>query len=374
MADSIKGEDMRQDKSAYDDSAMAAKIASRLEVLTGEKPDDSPTLNDQDDSEALQPSSENRVQHDDAEKSKPKREAVQESRSEADSSDSSNDGEVSIPQHLYETALHNGMTSDDVTEFYSANPKAATAFFEKMYTATNQLSRQFSDIGRARIKAERQTQLPVEPQQQPVQAKSVVDIAAIKAQDPDNVLIPVIEGMNNVLTQLLSGQQQQQQQQQQTRTERGNVQEDMALATQILTYIGSDHMKDFADFYGPAFDERNMPIFDARLLSPGQKANRDELISNADAIWIGARESGRELSVAEALRMAHLIVTEPIRAESVRKELIGKLKKRSNGITLRPSKSKLESPTSEGKPKDEKELEQRVEARLRTFRKNNNVS
>jgi len=127
-------------------------------------------------------------------------------------------------------------------------------------------------------------------------------------------------------------------------------------------------MKLYGEFYGPAYDEARMPTFDGHGLTPGQRANRDALLEQADAIWVGAREHGRNLTVPEALNLAHSLLTDGMRTQKVRQELVGKVKQRAKGMTLRPAKSKPVLAREGEKPKTPQELEARTDARLAKLR------
>lgn len=358
MSGSEKGTDMRKDESAYESKEVQSSIAEHLASLRGEevkKPptpesereeleaDDSPApeSDGQDDPASLEDEGESPTQEDGQE-----REAGEK--------------KPSIPENVYRSVLHNGWKPEEIAEFYKANPKQAMKVFEKLHQATNDLSRQFAEIGRTRINLERKKDRPEGKKEE--SPKSFIDVEAIRKQDPDNPLLPIVEGMNKALTQLATREPVEPPRQQ------ARQQEDIALATQILAFLGSDPMKAYNDFYGPAYDDARIPTFDGHGLTPGQRANRDALLEQADAIWVGAREHGRNLTVPEALSLAHSLLTDGMRTQQVRQELVGKVKQRAKGMTLRPANSKS-APRREGdKPKTEKELEARTEARLAQLR------
>lgn len=354
MSGSVKGEDMRQDESAYDSKEVQSSVAEHLAALRGGKGQEPPTpeLDDDNDLEADDDPSQEEEQDD------PSPADDDESPTQDDDPSPEAGKKVAVPTNILRSLEHNGWKPEKIAAFLKTDPKLAMQVFEQIHQSTNNLSRQFAEIGRTRIKAERQQPVAKKDEQTP---QSVIDIEAIRKADPENPLLPVIEGMNRVLTQLTAQRTVEQPVQDQT-------QENMALATQVMSFLGSDQMKLYTDFYGPANDAAGMPIFDGRGLTPGQRANRDALLEQADAIWVGAREHGRNLTVPDALALAHSLLTDGLRTQKVRQELVGKVKQRAKGMTLRPAKSKPTLVREGDKPKTPQELEARTEARLAKLR------
>lgn len=346
---------MRRDETAYDSKEVQGNVAARLAGLRGEKTE-SPTLESENDNleadDVLSPESEKQDLYGDGYKT-----PIQDDNREQEAEKSS------IPENIYRSLQHNGWKPEKIAAFYETDPELAMQVFEQIHESTNNLSRQFSELGRTRIEMQRQGADQPVAKREEEQPKSVIDIEAIRKTDPENPLLPVIEGMNKVLTQLATQRTVEPQQQQQVHT-----QEDIALATQVMSFLGSDQMKFYEDFYGPAYDAARMPTFDGHGLTPGQRANRDALLEQADAIWVGAREHGRNLTVPEALGLAHSLLTDGMRTQQIRRELVNKVKQRAKGITLRPAKSKPVLASEGDKPKTSQELEARTEARLAKLR------
>lgn len=360
MSGSNKGEDMRHDEGAYDSKDVQSSVAAHLAALRGTKADEPPTQEPEDNDDLKaddDPSPQDNGQDDPA----PADDDPSPTQDDDPDPEAGNDDAPAIPENIYRSILHNGWKPEEIAEFHRANPKQAMKVFEKLHQATNDLSKQFAEIGRTRIEMERRKLQPVEKKDDAPQ--SVIDMEALRKADPDNPLLPVVEGMNKVLTQLTAKQQPVEAPSPQAKT-----QEDLALATQVMSFLGSDSMKLYVDFYGPAYDAARMPTFDGHGLTPGQKANRDALLEQADAIWVGAREHGRNLTVPEALNLAHSLLTDGMRTQKVRQELIGKVKQRAKGMTLRPGKSKPAQVKEGEKPKTTQELEARTEARLAKLR------
>lgn len=343
---------MRQDTAAYDSKEVVSSVAEHLAKLRGTQSDEPPTPAPEPEENEGQPTPE--VEQDETPAAEPD--------PKPEEQEAGQDEPPAIPDPIYRAVIHNGWTPEEIAEFHQANPKQAMKVFEKLHQATNDLSRQFAEIGRTRINLERQKSQPPAKEEQP--PESFIDVEALRKQDPDNPLLSVVEGMNKALLKLTAQRPVEQPQQR----HQAQTQEDIALATQVMTFLGSDQLKTYDDFYGPAYDEARMPTFDGHGLTPGQRANREALIEQADAIWVGARQHGRNLTVPEALGLAHLILTEPMRTQKVREELTSKVKQRAKGMTLRPSKSKAPLGREGEKPKTPAELERRTEARLAKLR------
>ena len=105
----------------------------------------------------------------------------------------------------------------------------------------------------------------------------------------------------------------------------------------------------YADFYGPGKNTTG-GITQPDELTPGHKANRAALLQLGDQLIAGTALQGREMNVPEALRLAHLVVTAPIKEQKIREDIISKVVKRSKSITLKGSGKKQvvkEGPLSE---------------------------
>lgn len=356
MSGSIKGEDMRQDDAAYDATEVENKVAEKLAEMRGESAKDEP---EEDEPEAEDTSTPDPTDEPDEASG----ETEEEEEGSADEDPPKPDKKPAIPDNVCRAAVHSGWTPEEISEFYEADPKRALKTFGKMHESMSNLSKQFAQVGRARINMARKQDTDGQPQPKVEEPKPVIDVEALRRRDPDNELLPIVEGLNKVLTDLTVKRTVEQPRQEPSK----GREEDVALAQQVTLFISSDGMKSYDDFYGPAFDDNRMPTWDGHGLTPGQLANRDALVARADEIWIGAKMSGRELTVPEALEMAHTLLTEPMREQQVRKELVSKVKTRAKGMTLRPNKSKGLDNAGE-KPKTEAQLLQRTEARLAKLR------
>jgi len=357
-------QDMRADKNAYESKELEDKIGEHLSKFIGDgdaspapEPEDNHDLETDDtstpDEDEGQADDDSLSQDDDG----------GEDDNSTDDSEPEADEKPAIPDNVYRSLMHAEYTPEEISEFYESNPKAALKLFNKVHKDVNNMSKQFAELGRTRIELERQEQTTQESETTKQTPNPVAEaLKAAKEDDPDNPLIPVLQAIGENLRTNVG-------QPAQPAKQQVNTQDDLTLATQIMGFLGSDDMKDYKDFYGPARDANNMPTFGGQDCTMQQLTNRQELVNKADEIWVGAKMHGRELAVGEALELAHMILTEPIREKKVRESLVKNVKKRSKGMTIRPAESKtLKASDEEGKPLTEEELEAKTEARLKKLR------
>jgi len=272
-----------------------------------------------------------------------------------------------IPDAYIRAAIHQKWSQKDVDELVESNPELAKRTFENCYNSVVQASRDFSEIGRAKIELDRQ-QAGVQTTQQT--ATEVVEdsdttalIAKLQKEYPDDPLIDVVvAGLKTkpkpVQTQPVS----QQQQGYEIATARHNVAANAAIDQRVNSFFDADNMKLYNKFYGK-LELGQIP----EDLSNGQQQNRLHLLQEAEFIMAGHGVRGQKIEVEQALERAHLIVTEPIRTQIVRDSLKATATKRKKSMTLRPSESKRSSDnmiTDSSKPRNKRELEQSVQQHL----------
>ena len=362
MPEQRSGNSLRQDDEAYESDDLLKKVAENLNNIEGggepEPDDDDPTLNadeEQTDDEDSTSDADDQTDDDDSTSDD----------SDDDSAETKSEPEPpAIPEHLYRAAQHSGWEPKDIVDLYKQNPKMAEKTFEKLHSDMNNLSQQFSQLG----KVVREKQQPAQQQQvqqvQQVQQQDFVDVKKLREQYEDNPLVDMIAALNDGLKKAVGEKSEQpvpqpvvQQQQQNT------VQDDMAALQQINVFLGAKDMGDYNDFYGPIVDANKFPLLDWRTLSPGQQANRHALTQEADLILVGAELVGRKMTIADALTMAHLKLTAPMQGQVARNKVVSQLKKRSKGVTLRTKGTKKAASTG-GQMSDE-QLEAVTAERLR---------
>ena len=65
------------------------------------------------------------------------------------------DGDIEVPDSYMRAALHHGLKKEDVDDMVKSNPKSAMKLLESCYLSVNNASREWSELGRAKIEAER---------------------------------------------------------------------------------------------------------------------------------------------------------------------------------------------------------------------------
>jgi hypothetical protein len=268
-----------------------------------------------------------------------------------------------LPDNHYRAALHQGWTAEEVSDFLKSDSEKALKTFERIYKSTNELSRRFAQLGEAALKVQ-QPQPEAKPIVQIPQVQDFVDMKKIREEYSDNPLVDMIGTLNEGLKKVLAQRQEQPQPQTvvQSQVDRARYEEDMAIAQQLQYFFGDDDMKSYDDFYGASLDESGKILMTVDHLTPGQQANRMAAIRLADRILAGSELQGETMPVAEALELAHLVITEKIREKAIRDGLTAKVVKQGKGLTLRPTGSKKDE--SGGPPKTEDELVERTKARM----------
>jgi hypothetical protein len=249
--------------------------------------------------------------------------------------------EVELPDSLYRAAIHAEWTHEEIKDFFESNPEKALKTFEKIYHSTNKLSSEFSRLGR-------QPAANVQPGAQPV-SPIKVDREKLEAEYGKNdPLVNLVCGLSEQVTRLSSAPVQ-------SAPVRQDVQSqpDPYLRQQIDVFFTGDSMKAYGEFYGQGKDERGLTI--------GQQQNRWNLLNMADEILSGAQVTGRRMDLNEAMERAHMVLTDSLRTETARKELVAKVKIRAKSLTLKP---RGQSPKLGAKSNTEQDFESNTAERL----------
>ncbi len=251
------------------------------------------------------------------------------------------DDEPAIPENLYRAAEHSKWKPEEIVDFWKANPEMAEKTFEKMRQDMVEVNKQFSENGRARKQvAQERADHPTETQT-PAKPKSFVDVEKARVEFGDGAA-ELIGQMNQVLVQQADEIAEIKSTAASPRTqEAANQDRSMAVATQIGNFFGHANMKAYDDFYGPSVDANGTPYSDWDHLTAGQQANRTAVMTEAADIQSGVAIRGTEITVGEAMTRAHMIATDGLKTETIRKEILTSVKKKAKGVTLRPTKTKI---------------------------------
>jgi len=275
------------------------------------------------------------------------------------------DGEVNIPDAYIRAAVHHGLNKEDVDDMVKSNPKSAMKLLESCYLSVNNASREWSELGRAKIEAERakatQTATKTVVQEDPT---IVAKIAALRKEYPDDPLIEVIIADLEKKAKPVQQPQPvpQAQQHYEVATARANAAGNLAIDQRVNSFFSADTMKPYEKFYGK-LELGQIP----EDLSNGQQLNRLSVLQEAEFIIAGYNSRGQKIEVEQALEKAHFIITEPIRQQVIRDNLKATAMKRKKSMTLRPSDSKRSGNsmrTESSKPRNRAELEQSVQQKL----------
>jgi len=274
------------------------------------------------------------------------------------------DGDVEIPDAYVRAAIHQGWDQEVVDDLVKTNPELAKKAFEACYLSVNNASREWSELGRAKIEAEREktTQTATEAVAQENPATTAL-IASLKKEYPDDPLIEtVIAGLKSKPKPVKSQPVSQAQHGYETATARATAAGNLAIDQRVNVFFSADALKPYEKFYGK-LELGQIP----EDLSNGQQVNRLTVLQEAECIIAGHNSRGQKIEIEQAMEKAHFIVTEPIRQQVIRDNLKATATKRKKSMTLRPSDSKRSSDsmnTGSSKPRNRRELENAVQQKL----------
>jgi len=274
------------------------------------------------------------------------------------------DKKKDVPQlsdAYYRAAIHRGMKPEEIESFYEANPELCVKTLGKVYEAVKRSNEEFATLGRA-YKVQQAAATATPPATKVTTEATIpeykgVDFAALEKadMDPDSLaVIKALDQQNKILFDQV----------QQTRLvqtveqpsgptpqeTRAIAQETAAIQQQIENFFNADEVKLYKDFYG----EVSKDAVDWSTLSPGQIANRWAVIEMMDNLLTGAHINNRDMKIDEAMRLAHLNISESQREKVIREKLKTTVTKRNKGLSLKPSSTNKSA--DKVSPSTEKEL------------------
>jgi len=266
-------------------------------------------------------------------------------------------GKPAIPDNYYRAAIHIGYKPEQISKLYDTDAEGTLEFLKQNYEAVNNLSKQFANLGRtANELRQKQAATQQVQTQQPVVQKPELDMKKLREQYEDDPFGATIEAIK-VLTVKPEQPPAVEPVAQVIQPDRVAFEEQAAALQQLHQFFETEDMEVYKDFYGSVPMEN---MFDWRSLPSGQLANRQALVNLADQIIAGHELQGKQISTAEGLQLAHLVITEPIREQVVREQIVSSVKKRNKGITLKPSGSGVTAgsitPQSQGAKSEEQAL------------------
>jgi len=320
-----------------DFDAVAERLAKLDEVPAPPEADEEES--EEEAGEELEPDEEESQTDEDEEESEtPNPEEEEEEESEEEESEEEETKEVAIPQAYIQVAKRYGWKDEEISGLITSDPEAAIRTFENLYNAGTQLSKHYAKLGRT-VK-----ETPAPEKEEP----STFDRAALEEQYGEEAkpLIDLIEKNHKDMVEMR--QRIPEIQVPSLETVHDTAVEESAIDQQIRIFFSSDSMKPFNEVYGDLGIGQTLSDLPA-----GQREHRWAVLKMADAIAGGAQMQGEPMKIEEALEQAHLVVTDKYRESIIVKDLKSKMKKRSKGTTLRPSKGRKKSVgTNKGAAKD----------------------
>ena len=324
------------------------------------------------------------VKDDSTPKEKPETEAVEKDTEvkveatdkDADKGDEKKEDVPQLSDAYYRAAIHRGWKPEEIKDFYESKPDLCVKTLGKIYEAVKRSNEEFATLGRAYKKSAAQkataaaTTTPAETKKTEYKSidfealeKTDVDpdtLAALKAQDVQGKImfdmLQEIQGAKSVQGSVQVSNTIEQ-------NPRVIAQETALIQQQIENFFETDELKLYGGFYGDT--PKDATNWDA--LSPGQKANRWAVIEMMDDLIAGAHMNHRDMTIDEAMQLAHLNVSESQRETVIREQLKADVTKRGNSLTLKPSSS---AGSESAKPNTEAELVETTQARLdKVFKK-----
>lgn len=272
-------------------------------------------------------------------------------------------GEAELTQAEIRAAIHCEWSEEDIKELAKVNPVLAKKTCAKFLESTNNLSKKFSELGKAQVTkpAEFTPVVTKETLATPVTPTipKKIDFTALEREYENDPIVGVLkqvveqnEALGTELNTLRSDAPASE-----AKVSQAQVQEDAAISQQIDAFFGRPDVVEYGDTYGVV--EKGSKDWDN--LTQGQIKKRWEVVEQANLILSGAQQQGMEMPIDEAFERAHLLTTESVREQTIRKSIKAKAVKRSKSLTLVPTNSKKSVPSG---VVSRKELERKAEQTL----------
>jgi len=241
-------------------------------------------------------------------------------------------GEHALTEAEMRAAIHSGWTEEDIKDLVEANPALAKRTCATALTNTNNLSAQFSELGKvAKAPATGDAAVP-EPKK-----IAPLDLSALEAEfgeEPGVLSVMKQLAAQNYDLQVAQADRKAEaaMQKAEAREDAATMAEDSAVSQQITTFFTDPKMSVYGDFYGIT------PNDDTTWgsLTKDQTDQRMAVVDQAALIHAGATSQGQEMSIPKALELAHLSISTPVQEQVIRKKISTQLKTRAKGITLKP--------------------------------------
>ena len=254
-----------------------------------------------------------------------------------------------LPAALRRTAKAREWSDEEIDGFFKQNPALALKTFEKMHQSRVQEVNEWAKLGRSQQKppvpvtAIPATGAPPDP----LASLVPINVDEMVKKFGNEAIIKELAGPWNTALPLLK--ELAQEALENRAVSKKTMQE--TVGNLIDGFFTSAEIAAYKDLYG-----------DGKSLTAEQVQVRNTVLETADALIAGAAMQGRNLSVEDALNLAHDSVSgdfkEKVAVEQIRKTLT----KRAKGLTLQPSHR---GETPGGPPRDRNELLDRTTERMR---------
>ena len=281
---------------------------------------------------------------------------------ETDSTDEIDDSkageESKLTQAEIRAAIHCKWSKEDIEELAKVNPVLAKKTCAKFLESTNDLSKKFSELGKKQEKKEPEAKIEAKVESKP--EKKTIDFTALEKEYEGDPIVGVLKQVverndalaNEVETLRSSGSLND------SKVSNAQAQEDAAIAQQIDQFFGRPDVAEYKDVYGEV--EKGSKDWDN--LTQGQIKKRWAVVEQANLILLGAQQQGMNMPLDEAFERAHLLATEDVREQTIRKQIKTKAVKRAKSISFEPTSTKKVA--GSGK-KTKAEIEAKAEQDLR---------
>ncbi len=228
----------------------------------------------------------------------------------------SDEEKTSLPNRLVQAAYRNGLSDEDILLLGDSADKVLS----KMADNTDKISTQLGELGRLQ-------RLSVK---EPAPADSGLlkfkDALESESEDGDDRFKQIEKSHNALLNRLAT-------------VEQTNRQRASGYMTSTVDGFLDGKVKDYSE------------LGDSKNLTDAALATRRGIAENAGNIILGAQQSGKQVSLPEALEMAFSIYEGGNAKTTIRANLVKEAEKRSKQITSRPSRRKTEVKFSSGREK-----------------------
>ena len=264
-----------------------------------------------------------------------------------------------LPDSYYRAAKHQGWSEEEIKDFFDSDPERALRTFGKIYESTNFISTQTAALGRMHVQIQKQLETASNPKQE--DKPKTLDVAALRKRigEEDTAALAILEAVEFLTGEVGNLKQTKQPSNQ-------NVQpsaEESEIWNKINGFFNDEDIQLYGDLYGKTESNK---AWDGTLTGDQMK-NRMSLIQQADQIRAGAMLQGTNMDYDEALQRAHLVVSDKMKEKVIRTKIVGQLKTRENGITVRGSVQSRKSAIDSNAPPSLKKAEGTVKRGLRKF-------